>query len=180
MWKRSSPNAEGYFRRLRGSLTGYSPFRDRRLWILVTVLSLTGYWLCSRVVISLSPSLSHRIFLLDRSGREPRKGDYVIFRFASPLLEQGKPQSLIKEVTCAAGDTLQVDRQNRFFYCNGKYLGMAKVITLKGAVLPMFVYGGRIPDGKLFVSGRHRDSFDSRYWGFLDARNVRAIATPIF
>ena len=104
----------------------------------------------------------------------------MIFRFASPLLEQGKPQSLIKEVTCVPGDALQVDTRNRFFYCNGQYLGMAKVITLKGALLPMFVYSGRIPGGRLFVSGRHRDSFDSRYWGFLDARNVRAIATPIF
>ncbi len=162
------------------SLKGYSPFKDRRLWVLLTVLSLTGYWLCSRIVISLSPSLSHRIFLLDRSGREPKKGDYVIFRFASPLLEQGKPQSLIKEVACVPGDLLTVDTRNRFFYCNGKYLGMAKAITLKGAVLPMFIYSGRIPKGCLFVSGRHRDSFDSRYWGLLDVRNVRAIATPLF
>ena len=165
---------------LRRSLAEYSPLRDRRLWILVSVLSLTGYWFCSRMVFSLSPSLSHRVFVLDRSGRAPRKGDYVIFPFASPLFEQGKQQRIIKEVTCAAGETLNVDVRNRFFYCNGIYLGMAKVITLKGARLPMFVFNGKIPAGKLFVSGQHRDSFDSRYWGFLDQTRVEALATPLF
>lgn len=179
MWKRLNRKAEWSFQGLRKSLAGYSPFRDWRLWVLLTVLSLTGYWFCSRLVFSLSPSLSHRVFLLDSSGRAPRKGDYVIFQFASPLFEHGKRQRIIKEVTCAAGETLSVDERNRFFYCNGKYLGMAKVITLKGASLPMFVFNGKIPAGQLFVSGRHRDSFDSRYWGFLDERRVEGLATPL-
>jgi type IV secretory pathway protease TraF len=56
---------------------------------------------------------------------------------------------------------------------------MAKVITLKGATLPMFVFNGKVPDGMLFVSGQHKDSFDSRYWGFLEQRRVEAIATPL-
>lgn len=178
--KRSSRSISESFHGLRRSMEGYSPFRDRRLWILLIVLSLAGYWFCSRLVFSISPSLSHRIFVLDRSGRHPGKGDYVIFRFASPLFENGKPQKLIKEVTCSAGDTLTVDAQNRLFYCNGKFLGKAKMITLKGASLPMFVFNGKIPEGRLFVSGMHRDSFDSRYWGFLDERRVEAIATPFF
>jgi len=179
MLKRLNRKAIGSFQGLRRSLAGYSPFRDLRLWILLTVLSLAGYWFCSRLVFSLSPSLSHRVFVLNRSGRQPRKGDYVIFQFASPLFENGKRQRIIKEITCAAGETLSVDTQNRFFYCNGKYVGMAKLITLKGASLPMFVFNGEIPVGELFVSGSHKDSFDSRYWGFLDQRRVEAIATPL-
>jgi conjugal transfer pilin signal peptidase TrbI len=179
MWKRSYRRAAESYQELQRSLTGYSPFRDRRLWILVAVLSLAGYWICSRLVFSLSPSLSHRVFVLDRSGRAPRKGDYVIFQFSSPLLEQGKRQRVIKEVTCASGETLSVDVQNRFSYCNGNYLGMAKLITLKGTTLPLFVFNGRVPEGMLFVSGQHRDSFDSRYWGFLDQGRVEALATPL-
>jgi len=167
------------FQELQRSLAGYSVFRDRRLWLFLTALSLTGYWLCSRLVFAISPSLSHRVFVLDRSGRQPRKGDYVIFRFASPLFENGKPQRLIKEVACVSGDILSIDVSNRFFYCNGKFLGMAKVITLKGAILPMFVFNGKVPEGTLFVSGQHRDSFDSRYWGFLDRKKVEAIAHPL-
>ncbi|NVN92091.1 MAG: S26 family signal peptidase [Desulfuromonadales bacterium] len=179
MWKRLRPKAAASLQGLRRTLDGYSPFRDRRLWILVMVLSFTGYWFCSRLVFSLSPSLSHRIFVLDRSGRAPRKGDYVIFPLSSPLFQQGKRQRVIKQVTCAAGETLSVDERNRFFYCNGTYLGMAKLITLKGNTLPLFVFNGRVPEGKLFVSGQHRDSFDSRYWGFLDQGRVEALATPL-
>src|SRR5512138_3644893 len=120
MLKRSNRRITESFQYLRRSMEGYSPLRDRRLCILLIVLSLSGYWLCSRLVFSISPSLSHRVFLLDRSGRAPRKGDYAIFRFSSPLFENGKPQRLIKEVTCSAGDTLSVDELNRLFYCNGK------------------------------------------------------------
>jgi len=179
MWKRSSRKAIGAFLRLRRSLDGYSIHRDRRLWLFLAALSLSGYWLCSRLAFAISPSVSHRLFLLERSGRVPRKGDYVIFSFASPLLESGKRQRLIKQVACEPGDTLKVDIRNRFFYCNGNYLGMAKVITLKGKTLPLFVYNGQVPEGMLFVSGQHKDSFDSRYWGFLDQQEVEAITNPL-
>lgn len=179
MWKRSDRKIAASFQGLRRSLVGYSPFRDRRLWVLVTVLSLSGYWFCSRLVFAISPSLSHRVFVLDRSGRVPRKGDYVIFTLTSPLMENGKKQRVIKEVTCAPGETLRVDARNRYFYCNGIYLGMAKLITLKGKALPLFVFNGKVPEGKLFVSGQHRDSFDSRYWGLLDRARVEALAKPL-
>ena len=43
---------------------------------------------------------------------------------------------------------------------------MAKLITLKGTTLPLFVFNGKVPDGKLFVSGQHRDSFDSAIGAF--------------
>jgi len=41
------------------------------------------------------------------------------------------------------------------------------------------VFNGKVPEGTLFVSGQHRDSFDSRYWGFLDRKKVEAIAHPL-
>jgi len=179
MWKRLHRKVVDAFQELQRSLAGYSVFRDWRLWLFLMALSLAGYWFCSRLVFSISPSLSHRVFVLDRSGRAPRKGDYVIFRFASPLFETEKPLRLIKEVTCSPGNTLSVDVPNRFFFCDGNYLGVAKVITLKGANLSMFVFNGRVPEGMLFVSGQHKDSFDSRYWGFLDLKKVEAIAQPL-
>jgi conjugal transfer pilin signal peptidase TrbI len=164
----------------RSSLSGYSPFRDRRLWILLTVLSLAGYLLCSRIAIAVSPSLAHRIFILDRSGRTPRTGDYVLFTFSSPLYEKGKRHKAIKEVVCREGERLTVDRLHRHFYCEGKYVARAKVTSLKGKSLPLFVHNGVIPKGFLFVTGTHRDSFDSRYWGLLEEKTIEAIARPLF
>jgi conjugative transfer signal peptidase TraF len=164
----------------RSSLSGYSPLRDRRLLILLTVLSVAGYLLCSRIAIAVSPSLSHRIFILDRSGRTPRTGEYVLFSFSSPLYENGRRYRAIKEVVCREGERLTVDRLHRHFFCDGRYLAMAKLTSLSGRPLPLFVHNGAIPKGFLFVTGTHRDSFDSRYWGFLEEKTIEAIASPLF
>jgi len=181
MWKRL--NLRRFvvsFQGLQRSLEGYSPFQDWRLLLLLAVLSLAGYWMCPRIVFSLSPSLSHRVFLItERSNTQVKKGDYVIFHLSSQLLDNGKSKKVIKEVSCVPGDWLHVDTRNRFFYCNGQYLGKAKESSLKGKPLPLFTYDGRIPEGKLFVSGQHKDSFDSRYWGFLEQGRVERLARPL-
>jgi conjugative transfer signal peptidase TraF len=170
---------EERFTLLRASLSGCSPLRDWKLWVFLTVLSLAGYLLCSRIAIAVSPSLPHRIFILDRSGRAPRTGEYVLFTFSSPLYEDGRRYKAIKEVVCLAGERLTVDSVHRLFYCDGRYLAMAKFLSLKEKALPLFVYNGMIPKGLLFVTGAHRDSFDSRYWGFLEEKSIEAIARPV-
>lgn len=164
---------------LSRSLSGYSPFRDWRLWILLSSLSMAGHLLCGRIAVAVSPSLPHRIFILDRSGRAPRTGEYVLFTFSSPLYENGRRNRAIKEVACRGGERLTVDRQHRHYYCDGRYLAMAKLTTLGGKPLPLFLYDGVIPKGRLFVMGTHRDSFDSRYWGFLEEKTIEAIAHPL-
>ena len=40
------------FTLLRVSLSGYSPFREWKLWVFLTVLSLAGYLLCGRVAVA--------------------------------------------------------------------------------------------------------------------------------
>lgn len=167
------------FTLLRVSLSGYSPFREWKLWVFLTVLSLAGYLLCGRVAVAVSPSLPYRIFILDRSGRAPRTGEYVLFTFSSPLYENGGRHKAIKEVVCLAGERLTVDGKRRLFFCDGRYLAMAKFVSLKENPLPLFVYNGTIPKGSLFVTGAHRDSFDSRYWGFLEEKSIEAIARPV-
>jgi type IV secretory pathway protease TraF len=186
MWKslnrRISLPWEGIGRRFalsRASLSGCSPLGDWKFWVFLTVLSLAGYLLCSRVAVAVSPSLPHRVFILDRSGRAPRAGEYVLFTFSSPLYENGGRHRAIKEVVCLGGERLTVDGKRRLFYCGGRYLAMAKFVSLKEKPLPLFVYNGTIPKGSLFVTGAHRDSFDSRYWGFLEEKSIEAIACPL-
>jgi len=187
MWKSLDLNTEGISSSIRESvartrtlLNSVSPHRTARFWIFIAALSITGYLICSRLTIVISPSLSKRIFFLERSGRIPNKGEYVQFTFSSPLYENGKRHHAIKVVACKAGDILSVDIDNRFYYCNGRYLGCAKRTSLRDKPLPMFVYQGVIPEGALFVTGAHKDSFDSRYWGFLEEKTIEGIAHPLF
>jgi conjugal transfer pilin signal peptidase TrbI len=168
------------FARFRGSIARGAPLRDWKLWVLLTVLPLAGYLLCTRVAVALSPSLPHRVFILERSGRTPGPGDYVLFTFSSPLYDNGRRIRVIKAVSCVGGERLEVDRGSRACRCNGRFVAQAKVKSLAGKPLPLFSHDGPVPEGSLFVTGSHRDSFDSRYWGFVEEKTIEAIAIPLF
>jgi signal peptidase I/conjugal transfer pilin signal peptidase TrbI len=90
-----------------------------------------------------------------------------------------KSEDVMKILGCNEGDLLTVDAEKKF-YCNGEYLVRAKDISLKGEPLQHFVFNGTIPKGVMFVMGQHKDSFDSRYFGFVDKSRILAKAYPIF
>ena len=140
---------------------------------------ILGLLLPGKILIAVSPSLDHRIFLLNRTFTpdEIRKDTYVLFTVRSHYIKNGKPTKLLKKVSCVGGERLE--SRAREYYCSGKYLGIAKWYSLKGEPVDAFVYSGVVPEGMLFVTGRHADSFDSRYLGFIERRNVEGVAHPL-
>jgi signal peptidase I/conjugal transfer pilin signal peptidase TrbI len=91
----------------------------------------------------------------------------------------GKSPDVMKILGCNEGDVLTVDT-DKMYYCNGEYLVRAKDFSLKGEPLQHFVFNGTIPKGVMFVMGQHKDSFDSRYFGFVEKNRIMAKAYPIF
>lgn len=112
-----------------------------------------------------SPSIEHT-FLWKRDAAVER-GNFVRFTLSNPVLKK-QNVDVTKEVTCISGDMLTTNVDARTHFCNSMYLGKAKEFTKENVPLPFFVFNGKIPEGSIFVSGTHMDSFDSRYWGFLD------------
>lgn len=90
-----------------------------------------------------------------------------------------KSEDMMKLVGCNEGDLLTVDAEKKF-YCNGEYLVRAKDFSLKGEPLQHFAFNGKIPKRAMFVIGEHKDSYDSRYFGFVDKSRILARAYPIF
>lgn len=39
-----------------------------------------------------------------------------------------------------------------------------------------FIFNGVIPKDKFFVMGTHPRSFDSRYWGFVDRKDIKGVS----
>ena len=141
-------------------------------------------WTGKRIFYSLSPSLGYRLFWLTpvNSGQEIQLGDYVLFpapKVYSQLAGINLPDSAkaMKRVKCKDGQTLTV--QGLQFFCDNVFIGMAKEKTISGRPLTLFVFNGVIPGDKLFVMGNHRDSYDSRYMGFIDRNAVEATGTPL-
>ncbi len=165
---------------LKKCLTDFIRDRKKRSVYLAAVSALVfGLLLPGRIVVAISPSLDHRIFVVTKrfAPAEIRKDDYVVFTVQSHYIKNGKPSRLLKKVSCVAGERLET--RTREYYCDGEYLGMAKWYSLKGEPVDSFVYSGTVPEGKLFVTGHHVDSFDSRYLGFIERRNVEGIAHPL-
>lgn len=156
-------------------------FSNWRLWLAITVLLVAGTLLPYKISVTLTPSLKHRIYWLTRNPDRVVRGDYVLFRHKelSDRMGMKKSEDVMKILGCNEGDLLTVDTEKKF-YCNGEYLVRAKDISLKGEPLLHFVFNGTIPKDVMFVMGQHKDSYDSRYFGFVDKNRILAKAYPIF
>lgn len=162
-------------------LSGLKDSKNLKLFLFFFSLISCGSLIPSRFSVSLTPSLDHRVFYLDRSPDlcDIKKYDYVLFTLSSRHINDGKPVKAIKQVACDEGEILKVTGND--YFCNdNEYIGKAKDYSLKGEKLEKFLYNGKIPEGYVFVSGRHKDSFDSRYYGFMKKKDITAIAYPLW
>lgn len=159
-----------------------SAFIHSRVGSVVCFVSVAAlaWTLTEHVLYTTTPSLSERLFWksYDRSSIDRvKRGDFIIFDQYLPE-PKGETRSVIKRVTCGPGDTLAVKGDS--YFCNEQYLGMAKHKTLLGSDLTPFVFNGPVPQGSVFAMGDHKDSYDSRYWGFKEISKVNARAWAIF
>lgn len=156
-------------------------FHNWRLWLAITCLIVAGTLIPYKFSVTLTPSLKHRIYWLTRNPDKVVRGDYVLFHHKEFAAKVGmkKSEEMLKVIGCNEGDQLTVDAEKKF-YCNSEYLVRAKDISLKGEPLQHFVFNGQIPKGVMFVMGQHKDSYDSRYFGFVEKNRILAKAYPIF
>jgi signal peptidase I len=108
------------------------------------------------------------------------RGDVVVFVFP-----RDRTKDFIKRVVALAND--QVEVRGTQVYINGQLAADPHAHYTKSAagVGTSRVYGDFgprvVPPGKLFVMGDNRDlSYDSRFWGFVDVRDVEGRALIIY
>lgn len=152
----------------------FSSLNNHQWWHygLLLVVALAFMALPQKLRVNSTPSVPYRLFYLGAVGGPVQRGDFVTFDLGG--------KDVVKEVGCVGGERLSYDEAGRMFFCNGEYLGVAKTHFLDGRQAAPFHFDGVIPVGKLFVFGRHRDSYDSRYWGLLDESAIQHKALPIF
>jgi len=112
--------------------------------------------------------------------KNPKHGDVVVFKFP-----EDPSKDFIKRVIGVAGDVVQV--RDKQVYVNGKLLNHDFGIHTDSYIFPASVqprdnFGPVIvPPHSLFVMGDNRDqSYDSRFWGFVDLKAVKGKALMIY
>ena len=149
---------------------------NKRAWIAIGVAAAVAALLQALpLVFPMTESVKYHVLL--RVPGAPAKGDYVNVALYHQSIDRTQAVRLTKRVACVAGDLLRYERGAHF--CNGKYLGQVLKRDSQSVPLPEFIWNGPVPEGKVFLTGDHVRSFDSRYFGFVNAAALERLQ-PLF
>lgn len=112
--------------------------------------------------------------------KKPERGDIIVFKYP-----ENPKKDFIKRVIATEGDV--IESRDKTVYMNGKAVTEPYAHHLDSNIRP----GGNdprdnfgpliVPKDKVFVMGDNRDqSYDSRYWGFVDLKDIRGKALIIY
>jgi signal peptidase I len=112
--------------------------------------------------------------------KKPQRGDIVVFKFS-----QEPKKDFIKRTIGITGDVIEI--RNKEVYVNKKRLEQNYAIytdlhIIPKAMQPRDNFGPvTVPEDSIFVMGDNRDhSYDSRFWGFVDLKDVKGKAFIIY
>jgi signal peptidase I len=112
--------------------------------------------------------------------RDPQRGDVIVFKYP-----EDPTRDFIKRVIGVGGDV--VESRNKVVYVNGRklvepYAQHVDSGIKPGGIDPRDNFGPvTVPKGDVFVMGDNRDeSYDSRYWGFVDDSQIKGKAIIIY
>jgi signal peptidase I len=111
---------------------------------------------------------------------KPKRGDIIVFKYPDD-----PDRDFIKRVIGVEGDI--IESKDKTVFVNGKplkepYAQHTDNSLRIGGIEPRDNFGPYlVPKDKLFVMGDNRDqSYDSRYWGYVDMKGVRGKAFIIY
>ncbi len=137
---------------------------------MLPTLKVGDYLLVNKFVYGIKNPFNGKVLI---SVSEPKRGDVVVFRYPKdPSVDY------IKRTVGIPGDTVEV-RDKKLFINGQKATDPNAWIDSPGSVLsgsesPRDNFGPiLVPEGQIFVMGDNRDnSYDSRFWGFVDQRKI--------
>lgn len=136
----------------------------------------TLFWIGSQhysIAYNYTLSIPFKVMLVDLARKEGKRGEYLVYK--KPLLSS---IPYVKKIGGIEGDF--VWKGGTRMYVRGKPLGDIKTVSLEGRILEPGPCG-KIPRGYYYVTGAHRDSYDSRYakMGWVHEKEVVGIAIPL-
>ncbi len=148
---------------------------------IATLLILTAITLKCFIAISGDISLPYSIWLKGDKSDQYIKGSYVM---SYPIGTRAiKYDYIIKQISCVAGDRLTVKKDSNIknMFCNDELIGEVLSEDRDGKKIESFTISDEliIPNGYYFLSGTHKRSYDSRYFGVVNIEKIVIEVYPL-
>ena len=166
-------------------------WKKYKIVIVIILLVIAGAAIPEYFAVTTTKSLNKRIYFINKGIRieKLKTGDYVMFSLLKSKQENDLPAKLIKmieddgkelqikRIGCSAGE--EVKNVGNDYFCKSQLIAIAKDYSLGGERLKKFEFSGKIPKDDMFLVGDHIDSYDSRYFGFIKAKDIIAMVYPL-
>lgn len=156
----------------------------RMILIIFAIASIVVMfkYLFSFIGINVTDSVNFKVYYITKGTINISHDKYIIFKAnvvpPDPFFKKG--ETLVKRIGCLEYERLYV--KNGWYYCNdiklSKYEPMFSV-KFKKNIEPIY-FDTIVPKGKIFVVGDRSRSYDSRFWGFIDEKDIIGNANPLF
>lgn len=138
------------------------------------IMYLFGY----KILISNTQSLPYTVFL-QTPNKDLKTGNIVTFKYQfRDYFKYAQGDNFTKIIGCSQGETILKVKNN--FYCNGGMIGTALTKDGKGNLIESVEYNEIIPQGKFFMIGTNPKSYDSKYFGYVDEKDIKGVTYGIF
>lgn len=144
---------------------------------MLPTLQIGDHLLVNKFIYGVKVPFSGKVLIPFKS---PKSSDIIVFKFP-----QDPKLDYIKRVIAVGGDT--VESRDKVIYINDqpfedKYGAHLDNNLIGPGMGPRDNFGPiNVPEGKVFVMGDNRDnSFDSRFWGFVDQKAILGKALIIY
>ncbi|HKZ57315.1 MAG TPA: signal peptidase I [Thermodesulfovibrionales bacterium] len=144
---------------------------------MIPTLLVGDHILVNKFIYGTNVPFSDKHFLVLK---RPEKGDIIVFKYP-----EDPKKDFIKRVIATEGDLLE--SKDKVIYVNGKTVMEPYTYHSDRNIRPRGNdvrdnFGPLVvPPDKIFAMGDNRDqSYDSRYWGFVDAKDVKGEALIIY
>ena len=116
--------------------------------------------------------------------RQPKIGEIAVIRPAEWVriyasIRGYLPQEVLLLKPVLASDPSIICRFGPYVFVDGKHVANAKFTDEKHRLLPVWKGCKALKPTEYFVLGRHRDSFDGRYFGAIEQSQVVGTAFPL-
>ncbi len=160
--------------------------------ILIIYFIVIIFVITFKPVMTFHKSDPHRLFLTIPFHHELQKEDYVAVDIYDPQVKEytlvktsfiaivtnAKGYPLVKKIGGMPGERIQIIDDS--IYIEGRLLGKRHKKTSNNVQLPEPKFPPVIPENKYYIYLPHERSFDSRYLGLVDKKDIKGVLVPVF